>query len=640
MRKNYFFMALAGMLLASCSNEMEEVFDTSQGNEISFRPFVEAMTRAADVTTANLTSFNVTAYRANTSTTPFMDNVAFTKDGSTFTSAEKYFWPDNNLDFYAYAPTDGAPATLATTGVSGNQIIRTAYNEFTITPSSTLTSQTDFVFAKVNNIGKGSSTAGAIALNFRHTESKIVVKFKNSQPHLKFEVSAFKVVNVDGSATFIEHEYNTNGQNTDENESGTTFAATDWTNNTAAGEQTVTYSTGDFTANLIPASQATAMFLNHAENTPNTSVLDENLSMILVPQVTTLAKSYSAAAVNAPITTGSYIAVKMVIKNNSDGTVIADATGTVDYSTNTYDKWAMWPVKYNWKPGKKYVYTVDLGDGGYWEVNNDTDTDLDPILENTEIKFVDVTVDEWDAEAKSVVKAPETLAQMKAYINAGIDCVDYIGLYVDASGNLSSNSAGAIGAIAYISKPTNSDPTLRDVDEGVTGSRILVVAMNNANSGNTTVWDNNETLVESGIVHTESTIKDSGAYNGYLNTQALYIHSNRANYLAAKYAWEYDGSKIGSAVLTGSSPWFLPSFTQLYRVMDNKDSLQDVIVFRTGSDTWSHVYYGYWTSTECTGNPANNAYGLWSYGGQEANKKASSNTVDSHSYYVRPVFVY
>lgn len=571
MRKNYLFMALAGMLLASCSNEMEEVFDTSQGNEISFRPFVEAMTRAADITAANLTSFNVTAFPTGTATTAYMDNVTYTNNSGTYTSDTKYFWPASNLDFYAYAPTDGAPATLATTNTSGNQITRTAYNVFTITPSSTLTEQADLVFANTNDKGKDDSSAGAIALNFRHAGAKIVLKVKNSQPNLKLEVSGFKIVNVDGEATFT---YNKVADGSTEG-SGMLKVA-DWTNN--ADAQNSSYSTGSFTAaNAIPASQNAAMFLNHAENSPSTTYIDEDLSMILIPQTTSAATAYSAAASKAPVTTGSYIAVKMVIKNNSDGTVIADATGSDTYSSQTYDKWAMWPVAFNWEPGKKYTYTIDLGDGGYWEINNDADTDLDPILENAEIKFVSVTVDGWFDKAVNI-PPPTSLAGLKELINTGEDCSDYIGYYVDASGNISSTDNTAIGVIAHISTSA--------VDNSFADSRIIVISKNTDFSSKIK-WANGTpySTLNTGI----SNIKATDAYNGYANTEALYaITENPTNYYpAAQYAWEFQGkSSSGLTAVTGSSGWFLPSMAQLAAITSTFSSYFDD---RTKQ---------YWTSTE------------------------------------------
>ena len=60
----------------------------------------------------------------------------------------------------------------------------------------------------------------------------------------------------------------------------------------------------------------------------------------------------------------------------------------------------MWPLEtHPWNPGYAYTYTVDLAQGGYYSTNqNDSDEDLDPVLEGAEIMFVAVTVDGWDAQ--------------------------------------------------------------------------------------------------------------------------------------------------------------------------------------------------------------------------------------------------
>ena len=49
----------------------------------------------------------------------------------------------------------------------------------------------------------------------------------------------------------------------------------------------------------------------------------------------------------------------------------------------------------------KYTYTIDLAGGGYFETNQDTNEDLDPIFENAVIKFVSVTVDAWDTDTNN-----------------------------------------------------------------------------------------------------------------------------------------------------------------------------------------------------------------------------------------------
>ena len=118
------------------------------------------------------------------------------------------------------------------------------------------------------------------------------------------------------SATFTYGDANTDTQD------GAQLAFSDWSGNSDQSAAN-TYST-EFTANAIAASQSTANFLGNA-GTPS-STTDESLNMILIPQTLTAATAYASAATDAK-PNGSYIALKMVIKNNTDaGETVADAT--------------------------------------------------------------------------------------------------------------------------------------------------------------------------------------------------------------------------------------------------------------------------------------------------------------------------
>ena len=540
--------------MAACSsNETIEV-NENKGDLISFRPIVKGVTRAADADlSSDATSFNVEAFNTGTTTSPYFSNVTYTNTSGTFTSATKYYWPTNNLDFYAYSPitTDVGGVQKGALSNGDYQIVKTDFRTFTITPSATVSEQVDFIYANTNNKGKGS-TGEVTTLNFRHAGAKIAVKVKNSAPNLKFEISGWKLGFLDNTATFTYGDANTDTQ------AGAQLAFSDWSENTTQSAAN-TYST-EFTANAIAASQSTAYFLGNA-GTPSTSATDESLNMILIPQTLTAATAYASAATDAK-PNGSYIALKMVIKNNTDaGETVADAT--------TDGKWAMWPIGgYNWEPGKKYTYTIDLAGGGYYETNQDTDADLDPILEGAEIKFASVSVDGW-ADRVYDVPAPANLAELKAFIANGGDYSNYIGYYVDNTGKISVSSTGAIGAIAYIGTS--------NVDTSFDGSRIIVLSKNKISY---IKWDNSESPVLTGI----DGVIDKTALNGYANTQALYTANTK--YLAAKAAWEYQ-SKNGTSVVTGSSGWFLPSYKQAELIFSNKSQISTVL----DSDQC-------WTSTE------------------------------------------
>ena len=100
------------MALASCAKD--SVKEVNNGHAIDFR--VATLTRATETTTANLSTFYVTAIDAKGSN--YFTNAAFTKIEEYFSSSPAYYWPGDgsDLDFYAYAPaaeTLGATVTIA-----------------------------------------------------------------------------------------------------------------------------------------------------------------------------------------------------------------------------------------------------------------------------------------------------------------------------------------------------------------------------------------------------------------------------------------------------------------------------------------------------------------------------------------------
>ena len=366
MKKNLFILAVAGLALASCSSDETIASQaTSQANEISFRAFNNGMTRAADAhfNVAN-DQFKVTAFPQGTTTTAYFSNVIFkTADGSTFTSTGgKYYWPNStNLDFYAWAPA----------GQSDN------YASIPVTVASEAASQIDLVYGKTLDWGKvalqtgtdaghridGSSVQG-VTINFRHAESKVVIKLQNSNSNLKITASNVTIGNVSGSGTFAIAETHTD----------TKDAAT-----IAGGWSSLGAATASYSQDITPAVFSTAT--------------QAGVDMILIPQTLTNAGVYNktgSAAVGDPFN-GAYITVKLKIQNSADDNyIVGKASGVDEYVT------ALFPLPATaWAPGKKYTYTVDLAGGGYYPTNHDTNEDLDPILEGAEIKFVTVTVDNW-----------------------------------------------------------------------------------------------------------------------------------------------------------------------------------------------------------------------------------------------------
>lgn len=406
MKKRLFFFAAAALALAACSND--EVVEVNQGaidaNAISFRPVVSNMTRASDVVADNSTyglqtlgiKVFANVYAAGTEGANYFPETEFSWNSSSnsYNSANKYYWPaDGALNFYAWAASIPAQVTHTATQKS-----------FVVTPAQLLSAtsasvQTDLVFANTNNRTKagtwdpsspyaaGSNTYGTngVPLNFSHAESKVAIMIKNTNPNLKFTVGNVAIGNLYGTGTFNYTGGNDTGTSTDVNNTGT-LAYTYWS---WTGSQNVSYSLTmktDDDYNILGASASEAKPIVTTDN-----------EMILIPQPFAVQDAYSGTTAHDYSTTpetegslfeGSYISAQLKIQNPTNDAYIAGAA----------DKWvtAIWPLpKMTMNPGYKYTFIVDLAGGGYYSDNQDTYSDLDPILEGAEIRFVTVTVDAW-----------------------------------------------------------------------------------------------------------------------------------------------------------------------------------------------------------------------------------------------------
>jgi hypothetical protein len=402
MKKKLLIFAVAGLALASCSSdETTASLATSGANEVSFRPLNTGVTRAADASfnaTSGTAQFKVTAFKNGedvTSATPYFSEVEFKGNGtSSWVSDVKYYWPNTyNLDFYAWAPASYTPSSYSHTG-------------FLIEPGTTIGSQPDFVYAVTRNWGKASgaygSGANGVTINFRHAESKVVIQLKNDNNDLKITVGNVAINNLYGSGTFTWNGV-TDGSNPVAAETATTngkytsgtLTYLNGTWNTGAATQTTDYSVAMGTDEIT-----TGIYRNVFSGTAEARNLTSTASgyeMILIPQTVNVQTTYSGTTA-ADATThlggssfdGTYISAQIKIQQKSNDEYIVGSADT--YIT------AMWPLTSAgspWLPGHKYTYTVNLGNGGYYDNNQDTNTNLDPILAGAEIFFATVTVDAW-----------------------------------------------------------------------------------------------------------------------------------------------------------------------------------------------------------------------------------------------------
>lgn len=319
----------------SLSKPKSTALDTlGEDNIIAFTMAGDTSTKALDVTTANMTAFEVTAFNHGTTTNPYINAVAFTGGSGTFASDTPHYWPSSGpLDFYAWS-----------VGSATGQVVKNSYNSFTVTPASNHAQQADLVFACANNSTKAGASGGVIPLAFAKTMSRVSVKVKNTSSDYKFQVAGWKVGYVATTGTFTY-----SGSGTSE---GTQLPSSMWSGNTtrsADRSYSSTFSTVNVAANAL---------------TPMTLAGE----MVLVPQSGAAATGYASASTGAALN-GSYVAIRMDIRKALDDSVVQAET------------WAIWPTEVSWEPGKGYVYTVDLAGGGYFESNQEgTDAELDAVF--------------------------------------------------------------------------------------------------------------------------------------------------------------------------------------------------------------------------------------------------------------------
>ena len=377
MKKNYWILAAAAVALAACSND--DTIAVNQGieeaNTINFSTIVEGQTRAAGITTGNLTSFYVTARRGSDiyfGATP----VQFAKDNTTdpvsYRSATKYYWPsEGKLDFYAFAPAAGG---------EGSTITRTDSTHFSVTPATAPASQQDFVYGVVRQQDKISGGNG-VQLNFRHAMSNVIIQLKNSSTDKKVTVADVAIGYILPTGAFAPAFKTAEGS-----QIGFCTNGTNISNVTDASETNYYIVPGAWTASGTRTSYTqTASTTSYTNNTATTALPAD---MILVPQALENAGTYSAATAGSGFN-GACITVQLKIQDAQDHYLVGTASNSVT---------AMWPLAAaTWLPGHKYTYTLDLAGGGYYTTNQDASDDLDPILENAEIIFLTPTVDEWIA---------------------------------------------------------------------------------------------------------------------------------------------------------------------------------------------------------------------------------------------------
>ena len=173
---------------------------------------------------------------------------------------------------------------------------------------------------------------------------------------------------------------------------------------------------------------------------------------------------------------------------------------------------------------------------------------------------------------QSTVALSPTLASLKSMINSGIDCSAYIGYQVNSDGVIAASgvSGTLIGYIGYISTT--------DVDTGVSGSRILVVASSDDAWG---AWGSKGT--------SRGLTTDGPTGYSFTNTLQAYGNSPSTGHPAAYNAWNHSAAiPIGGAT---PAHWFLPTQNQLNSIITAVGGFSQMT--KIG---WCYDHH--WTSTE------------------------------------------
>lgn len=197
-KNNFFFLALAGLTLASCASD--EVTDVNLGNAIEFQTVVGKSTRA-DYTTNTLNKFSVWAFtKVGENAVTYMGiadgaglEVKRTDASSPWTYSGTKYWPVGNVDFYAIAPAtlNGTVRVLA-----GEQKIE----NYTVQADA----KEDLLYTQKTTVNKTTAVDGAkVALNFKHALSKVAFTAKlATDATIKVNVQKIEVKGVDNKGTF------------------------------------------------------------------------------------------------------------------------------------------------------------------------------------------------------------------------------------------------------------------------------------------------------------------------------------------------------------------------------------------------------------------------------------------------------
>lgn len=385
MQTKSILMALLAMaLVTACTND--ETIEMNQGEGISLSAIAgKAIRTGSEATTTNsIDKFHVFAF---TQEAEYM-NHDVRRQGNVWSYGDTKFWPETDVDFYSYSPTDTKNGNVDIT-VNGDKKI-TGYE---------VPGDEDLLYA-LNLAEKKAEHEGKqpVTVNFRHALSQIVFRIKNTSSNLTVFVDAVKVEGIEKQGTFSWPTLST---------------TTQWQGTEKDTETDKSWGTWDIAYNKENAKQNSYA----AEITPimepgftgskDASVWDLTVKtgngykgLLLLPQTLNPWITKTGGTDENPeykITGTARVLVKCKLVDTASGVQLwpdkdsQEETAWVGVSLVGEPKDISGKNEQVWKQGKRYVYTLIFGEGGGFNPDPEN-PDPEPVL--VPITF-DVTVDNF-----------------------------------------------------------------------------------------------------------------------------------------------------------------------------------------------------------------------------------------------------
>ena len=363
MNKIYLLTAAFAVMasLSGCSDtELASIDTVQEKTPIGFHTVGSQMeSRATSINSTNLTNYSFNVYAFNrkddgTDDAVFMCtndeelgysgvNISYQDGKWNYTNqADLKYWPTGSLNFYAVSPASDPIFYSWQISQTEKKISYFSSDEYGSNPQPYI----DVMYAIAPNQSK-SNKGGKVQLKFRHITSQVVFKAKKQRADMNVEIKSIKLHNLETSGVFTIPTNDTPKRS-------------DWT------PQSPTYKCG-------------LTVINKGNDDPKITVstdatdISSSKPMFLIPQQLT-AWDTSHNKDEADTKKQSYLSIECKI-----------SIGDVYYSGSKSGYGTLYvPFEADWKPGKRYVYTLIFG-GGY-------DKDGNPILQP--INF-EPSVEDW-----------------------------------------------------------------------------------------------------------------------------------------------------------------------------------------------------------------------------------------------------